>query len=409
MDQKRDDLKIEYSRLETVGEPLTDSRERWLWQLGVILLLIGVGGLGYLLLKNSKPSVEKREAEIPVPAVQVWNVKTGPQKVWVRGQGSVSPLNETQVVPQVSGKVVSISPTLVNGGSVKAGETLIRIDPEDYALAVTLAEARVRDGESKFALALQESEAAVQEWEDLYPGTEPPDLVARKPQLAAARAMLDGERADLTKARLQLNRTRLTAPFDGIVSSKTVDAGQFVSPGQVLASIYSTQVAEIVTPLETENLSWFHIPGFTPGQDAGSPAVVRVDIAGREMVWDGRVVRAEGKVDEKSRMINVVVQVPEPFSRKPPLAIGLFARVDIEGKTLENASLIPRSALRDGNRVWVVDGEDRLRFRDIDVARLTSDGVLVTSGLVEGERVVTSPIRAVVDGMRVRPLPHKES
>jgi RND family efflux transporter MFP subunit len=183
-----------------------------------------------------------------------------------------------------------------------------------------------------------------------------------------------------------------------------VDIGQYVTPGESVATLYGTEAVEIVLPLESKHLQWFHVPGFTGGDDEGARATVRVNIAGQVREWPGRVMRAEGRIDEKTRLINVVVRVEEPYARKPPLAVGLFARVEIEGRTLERAALLPRAALRTGNQVWVVDDDQRLRFRSVQVARVAKEGVLVEAGLESGERVMVSQLKAVTDGMKVRPL-----
>jgi RND family efflux transporter MFP subunit len=229
--------------------------------------------------------------------------------------------------------------------------------------------------------------------------------VAKEPQLAAAQARLEADRADLRKARLNLERTKLKAPFKGRVGQESVDIGQYVTPGQPVAALYSTEAAELVVPLEVEDLLWFHVPGFTPGNGQGSPALVAAQIAGSERTWRGVVVRTEGKLDERTRMINVVIRVNNPYAQKPPLIFGLFVNVFIEGRTLPGAFNIPRSALRQGEVVWVVDGEGRLRFQRVDVARIQGEQVIIASGLKDGDRVVTSSLKAVSDRMQVRPIP----
>jgi len=155
-------------------------------------------------------------------------------------------------------------------------------------------------------------------------------------------------------------------------------------------------------PLEGEDLFWFDVPGFTSNDGRGSAAVVQADIAGRELSWPGKVVRTEGRMDERTRMINVVVQVEKPYAQKPPLIFGLFVKVEIRGRRVESAAIVPRAALRQGDDVWVVDENGRLRFRKVHVARLQGNEVLVKSGLEDGEMVVTTPLKAVTDGMAVR-------
>ena len=88
-----------------------------------------------------------------------------------------------------------------------------------------------------------------------------------------------------------------------------------------------------------------------------------------------------------------------------PLAVGMFARAAIEGKRVEDVVLLPRSAVRDRSRVVIVDEEDRLRMRDVDVLRFEDDQVVSRGGLARGERVLVSPLNTLVEGMPVRPRP----
>jgi len=382
-------------------------RKKRFIQFGISVVLIAMGVVGFLVLTASKPEMKKRKPPAPVPMVRAIQTKSGPQAVSIRGEGTVRPLREINLVPEVGGKVVGVSPAMVNGGVFKEDDTLLQIDPVDYELAVTLAKAKVKDAESRLELAEEEALAAVEEWRLLYPDSssedsKPSALVAKKPQLAAAQARLEADKADLRKALLHLERTKLKAPFAGRVGEEKVDVGQYVSPGQSLGTLYSTEAAEIVVPLEGGDLFWFDVPAFTSKDGRGAPAVVRASLAGRELSWPGKVVRTEGRLDERTRMIHVVVLVDKPYARKPPLVFGLFVTVDIEGRKIEKAAIIPRGALHQGNVVWVLDQESRLRFRKVEVARVQGDEVIVTKGLEDGETVVTTPLKAVTDGMTVR-------
>jgi len=119
-------------------------------------------------------------------------------------------------------------------------------------------------------------------------------------------------------------------------------------------------------------------------------------------------MRAEGKLDERTRMVNVVVRVEKPYATKPPLVAGLFVTVEIKGHTLENAMVIPRAALRDNSMVWVVADGGQLSFRKVTVARLGTHQAILRSGLEDGDMVVTSGLKAVTDGMQVRISPPSE-
>lgn len=385
---------------------MSEGKKRFL-QIVISIAFISLGVLGLRALTASKPQLKKGKPPAPVPMVRTIQIESGQQRIHIRGEGTVRPLREINLVPEVGGKVVYVSPSLVNGGVYGKGDVLLQIDPVDYKLAVTLARAKVKDAESRLELAEEEAAAAQEEWRLLYEessgaNSQPPPLVAKEPQLAAAQAGLEADKADLRKALLNLERTELKAPFAGRVAAENVDIGQYVSPGQSLGTLYSTEAAEIVVPLESESLFWFAVPGFTSKDGRGAAALVKASIAGRELRWTGKVVRTEGKLDERTRMINVVVRVEKPYAKKPPLVFGLFVKVEIEGRMIPNGTVIPRAALHQGNIVWVVDADNRLRFREVELARIQGDEVIVTGGLEDGEVVVTTPLKAVTDGMAVR-------
>ena len=392
---------------------MNKTKRRFL-HFAILIVLVAFGAAGMWALTSSKPQIEKLRPSAPTPVVRVVKLKTGPQPVHILGEGTVRPLREINLVPQVGGKAMYVSPALVNGGEFSQGDILLRIDPVDYQLAVILAKAKVKDSESNLKLAQEDAAAAQEEWRLLHAGDpkaqgNPPPLVAKEPQLSAAEAKLEADRADLRSALLSLERTELKAPFDGRVSQENVDIGQYVSPGQALATLYSTEAAEIILPLEDEDLFWFDVPGFTPNNSPGASAKVLARLAGRERIWSGAVVRTEGSLDERTRMINVVVRVEKPYAKKPPLPVGLFVIVEIEGRTLPDAAVIPRSALHQDDVVWVVDSDDRLHFREVDVARVQGDEVMVEDGLKDGEMVVITTLEAVTDGMSVRTVSVKEA
>jgi len=376
--------------------------------------VVALGAFGMIQLRESRPRIQKQQVTAPVPVVRTIDVQTAARSVVVRGEGTVRPLKVVDLVPEVDGKIVRMSASLLNGGQFRKGEVLLEIEPEDYRLAVTLAQAKVKSSESQLRLAEEEAEVAREEWSQLFlddakQEQEPTPLVLKQPQLAAAKARLDADRADLQKAMLSLERTRIRAPFDGRVEKESVDLGQYVRPGEKLATLFSTDSAEIAVPLENESLRWFHVPGFTPGQGPGAPAVMTARVAGVDKAWEGRVVRAEGKLDEQTRMVRVVVRVDQPYATRPPLAMGLFVAVEIQGHEIPDMTVIPRSALREGRQVWVVEPDSRLRYRKVAVARIQGDQVQVSDGLHSGDRVVISHLKEVTDGMEVRPIPLKEA
>jgi RND family efflux transporter MFP subunit len=201
------------------------------------------------------------------------------------------------------------------------------------------------------------------------------------------------------------------------VRNKRVDLGQFVTRGQAIAEIYSVDRAEVRLPIRDSDLAYVDLPLVYRGHTGRQPhpkVILRANFAGSVYEWEGRIDRTEGEIDAKTRMVHAVAVVDDPYSYeknvdRPPLAAGMFVEAEIFGTKAENVVVLPRSALRAGNRVLVIDGENTLRFRDIDVARIKRDRVVVRGGLEPGERVCLTPLTAVTDGMKVRTQGVEES
>jgi RND family efflux transporter MFP subunit len=287
----------------------------------------------------------------------------------------------------------------------------LRIDPRDYELAVRQAEAAVADAKVLLETEQAEAEVARIEWKQLHPDTEPTSpLVLRQPQIRKAKALLDSSEAQLATAQLRLERTNLSLPFDVLITTESVDLGQYVVMGQALAKGYGTGSVEIEVPLMDSELAWFDIfenSIFSNGSSnsaKGTPAEVKATFAGTEHTWKGVVVRTAGQVDKTSRMISVVVEVADPFDAKngrPPLLPGIFAEVLIQGNTLRNAIAVPRDAIRQGNQMWIVNG-NRLGVRALDIVRADKNFAYVVSKDFDNAKVVISSLDAAIDGMKVR-------
>jgi RND family efflux transporter MFP subunit len=305
--------------------------------------------------------------------------------------------------------VVSASDSFVEGGFFQKGEALLTVDPRDYRLAVVRTRSMV--AEARLQLEQEEEEAAVarREWEDLGRG-EPTDLVLRKPQMARARAALEAAEADLERAEIDLERTRIRAPYQGRVLGKSVDVGQYVTPGTAVARIYAVDYAEVRLPIPDADLAYLDLPLVyreEGPQESGPEVILRARFAGRRHEWKGAIVRTEGELDPKSRMVHAVARIKDPYARgedpdRPPLAVGMFVEAEILGRSVEGVVVLPRSALRGEDRVLVVDGEDRLHYREVTILRADRETVVIRSGLEAGEQVCLSPLEAVVDGMKVR-------
>ena len=226
-------------------------------------------------------------------------------------------------------------------------------------------------------------------------------------RLRVAQAELREANATLKRAQRDLARTQVLAPYDGRVRSEQVDVGQFVNRGESVAKVYAVDFAEVRLPIPDEELAYLDLPLTQSGGELENPVTVtlRARFAGKQNEWQGEIVRTEGELDPRTRMVHVVARVAAPYAPhdgRPPLAVGLFVEAEILGSQVEDVVVLPRSALRGASRVLVVDADDRLRFRDVEVLRVVRDQVFVRSGLARGERVCVSALEIALEGMRVR-------
>jgi RND family efflux transporter MFP subunit len=223
---------------------------------------------------------------------------------------------------------------------------------------------------------------------------------------------LASAQAALEQAEYDLERTVLRAPYAGRIRGKQVDVGQFVSRGTSVARIYAVDVAEVRLPIPDAELAYVDIPlayrdDESSQNEPGPRVTLRADFGGRAYTWQGRIVRTEGEIDPATQMVQVVAQVKDPYSRggqqgRPPLAVGMFVKAEILGNRSGSVYVLPRSVIRGENRILVVDENDRLYIRDVEVLRAESERVLVRSGLKPGDRVVVSSVETAVNGMQVK-------
>jgi RND family efflux transporter MFP subunit len=418
------------NKQERPAQPKRAIKRRLIVQtvVGVGVLIVGI--VIAALLVKAKQAPETAVIEHPGALVDAVTVHAADVTMVIESYGTVEPRVQVQVVPQVSGKVVKVNPSLAAGGFVKAGEPLIEIDRADYDLAVQRAaaslasahsavqqaDAGIEQARTQLQIEQAEGDVAQAEWASQHPGEKADPLVLRQPQIRRAQAMVSSAEAQrasaeasveqataaVDEAKLNVWRTSVSLPYDARVLSESADLGQYVAPGQPIASLYGVEKVEITVMLDNRDLAWFDLP--TGGEGGGSPVEVSADFAGGKQVWTGRVARMGGQVDVKSRLVPIVVEVDRPFDAngdRPPLVPGMFVKVAIRGRTVPNLIAVPRSAVHDADTVWVVrDG--LLKIVQLTIARADRDTTYTTNGLHDGDQVILSLLDAITDGMKVR-------
>ena len=372
--------------------------------LGVVVLS-GVVVIAGLVLMAPKPEEKVAEAAVP-PVAEVLYAEPTRQTLLVPSQGSVRARHEIEVVARVGGTIEKVDDAFVAGGFFTAGEALVQIEAADYSYQLTRAESQLANAQSNLAQEQGRAKQAKREWRDL--GTDAANaLFLRKPQLAAAQAQVDAARADRDQAKLDLERTSVAAPFAGRVVETYVDLGQYITPGTKLAKIHSVAVAEVRLPLTDEQLALLDLPLGKAIEDG--PAVrLRAQVAGEQREWRGQLVRTEASIDANSRFVYAVAQIANPYEGEAPLLNGLFVEADIAGKTLDDILVLPRQALHESDHVLVLNEENQLKFKDVELLQAVGDKVWLRGDVATGERIVVSSLGYSREGMVLTPHPLNE-
>jgi RND family efflux transporter MFP subunit len=365
----------------------------------VVLAIFAAIGLS----KARKPPEKVSEAKSAL-LVEVQPVTRQDVVYQIESQGAVTPKTETSLVSEVNGRIVRVADDFVEGGFFNAGDVLVQVEPADYQTSVKTAEAALANAQA----ALEEEKARVkvaeEDWRSFQAGTAP-QLGLRRPQLASALAKVRSAEADVDRAKRDLARTEIRAPYAGIVKSRTVDLGQFVSRGTSIGMIYGTDVAEVRLPLTDNDLAFLDLP--KPNQTGAKPAVIlEAVVAGQTLQWSAELARTEGVLDERSRVIYAVAEVKDPYQLgndiTEPLRFGRFVQAKITGRSASQVVVVPRHLLRPSDQLLVVDASNKLQFRQVKIDRSDEKQAFIQDGFTAGDQILYSPVTNPMPGLVVR-------
>ncbi len=368
------------------------------------------------VLLSSRPGPKKEIKKEQGTLVQVLTLQRQDKEIIINGTGTVWAAQEVSVIPQVSGQVTYVAPKFVVGGFFNKGEILFEIEDSDYRFALDNAKAAKAKAEYELSTIESQARIARTEWERLNKDSQnPPNpLVLYEPQLKNAKAAFISASASVGQAELDLERTKIKASFNCRVKSENIDLGQYVRTGNSFAVLAGTDTAEIHVPLPMGDMQWLKIPLYNESRNV-SLAYISLNIGRKQYTWQGHVVRSTGEVDPKSRMIQLVVEIKDPYGLKstrdpvrPALAAGTFVDVHIKGETLKGVFVIPRIAFRDNSTVWVMDKDNKLRIKNVKTLRIEKNEVIIIEGLNDGDTIILTNISGAANGMKLRPLKNKK-
>jgi len=373
------------------------------------LLLVAAAVFAALRLVKTRPQAQRSPTKSRPPLVEVIAAEAAPGPVKVSAMGTVVPARRLVVQPEVSGRIVSYHDALVPGGLIHEGEEILRIDARSYELAVEQQRAVVAKAEVEVELEAGRRILAEEEWklfESEVPfSDEGRRLALRKPQERNAEIGIEIARTGLRQAELNLERTSVTAPFNGLVIDENIEKGQLVTPQSGLATIVGTDEFWVTISLPPEKIGLLVFPD-EKGRGGSQVRIARETGDGEEAAREGRLLRLLGDLEPGGRMARVVVAVPNPMAEGQgdhmPLLLGSYVRVVMEGRRHGNTVAVPRTALKEGDTLWVLGNDSRLEIRDVEVAWGGRDKVYISGGVAAGEKVIAGSVANAVEGMQLR-------
>ena len=419
---------------------------------------IGVGAI-YLATQNRQEPVQFEVVE-PSTVARVITVRHRSYAPQISGFGIVEPTHTWEAIPQVSGRVIEVDPNFIRGGFIEAGTPIIRLSPIDYELEIAEAMASIEGTNADIeelnltretlqlsldiqrealvieqaelerrlelqsrgvtaARAVEEQQAAVLQQRAAIQDLEN-ELALLPARLRALETSRTSAEVALEVAELNLERTVLRLPFDARVAEADVEIAQFVTSGNSVGLFDGIASAEINVQIPQNQIRALSEAVLRAAAERGEAvsrlrpdfdmlrASVRLVHEQSDFSWSGRVVRISDTVDPETRSIGIIVEVSDPYGRsipsmRPPLVKGMFAEVELSAPPIENAVLIPRSAVREGE-VSVVDEENRLQRVAVTVAFVENDVLLISEGLSLGDQVLVSDLTAPLPGLLLRPV-----
>lgn len=380
---------------------------RVLVQVVVVLVVLAVGAGAVAFLMQSAPKASRRSAEAPARLVETVTARVGDHPTPVSAMGTVVAAREATLYPEVSGRIVAVGDNFVPGGRVAEGDLLLRLEDADYRLAVRQREAQVARAEAALEREHGQQEVARREYQMLGEELAPEEraLVLRKPQLASAEAELAEAEAALAQARLDRSRTEIRAPFDGVITGRSVALGARVTTNTALLTLVATDTFWVRVDLPVDALKWLEVPEDNGGK--GSAVALRRSDWPAGTTRAGRVLRLIPSLEQEARLAQLLVAVPDPLALapehrgQPRLLVNDYVGATLSGRTLEGVVALDRALLRGGSRVWVLE-DGRLAIREVDVAFRGPEEVLIRSGIADGDEVVATDLASPVSGMALR-------
>ena len=368
--------------------------QKWIKGLLPVVVLASCIGSSVTINAIAKNTEEKKAVDSR-PTVKVENITASDHQIVITSYGEVAPLESTQLAAQVQGEVIQWHPSFIPGGLVHRGDILFTIEKDNYEADLLQAQAQLVSAKAALIEENAKQEVAIDEAKR-FPTKKFTDLYLRKPQVLSAQAAVKSAQAALKRAQRNLAKCEVKAPFDALVISKNIGLGQFVNTGSTVAVLNNIESAEVLIPIAgfdsaflPNNLNGLHATVSKKGLNA--------------FKRDAIISRDLGVVDSDTRMSNLVVRIQDPYgldSDLPVIKFGSYVEVNFAGQTLQKIYKLPQE-LVNNRSVWVVDSQDKLEAKQVQVIREEGEFFLVNQGLNNQDKLVVTLPEYPQKGMQV--------
>ncbi len=375
------------------------SSSLWLRRL-LPLCIIVIAALIYFLLTQSKSQPEQKSQKPPLPIVDVIVVAVEKSAITLASFGVVQPKDKTRLVAEVSGRIVHVESIFVSGGMVNKGQVLAKIEASDYQADLAQAEAQLAQARASLDEERARGEVAKVEFKDFGQGNAP-TLGLRVPQLQREKANVKSATAVLARAKRNLERTVIRAQFDGLVKTRSIDLGQYVSVGSELGVLFNTDVAQVRLPISYDDMTQLGSI-----QHPQASVLITSNIADQAFQWQGKLVRSEGVIDNDNRMLYLVAEINDPYRRLSsnqnglPLQFGTFVDATIQGKYFDELVKLPRHLVRN-SQVAVIDENNTIAMRHVNIVKSGTEFIYIQGSLKQGERISLTQFNHLSNGLEV--------
>ena len=369
-------------------------------QIIIPIAILAIGAIAFVGFSSMKKPPEEKDAVDKTPIVAVEDISVAPMTLEVSSYGVIKPKYETTIVAQVSGEIVELSDAFVRGGLIKKDQLLARIDPNDYHAALIDAQADMASARAALEKEVAQGKVAEREWKQIT-DTSPTELSLRKPQLAQELARVKSAQAAILRAERNLQRTEIRAPYDAMINSREIGLGSFVGVGSEIGMLLGTDIAEVRLPVADNQLQ------FLVAQGEQAKVKLIGTYSGQEIQWQAKIARSEGVIDSNSRMSYLVAEIHDPYllqkntrENELPLRFGSYVQAKILGVEVDNATVVPRYLVVN-NSVAILNNESKLHYAKIHILREQGGNVIVSDGLIDGDKLIVSALDYPVAGMKL--------